>query len=97
MKWRILFESGLGLVVNVYFKLYCPCAKMLQSCLTLQLWTVAHQAPLSMGFLRQEEWNVLPCPPPGDLPDPGVKPMSLVSPELAGRFFISAKKYNLIC
>ena len=35
------------------------------------LWTIAHQAPLSMGLSRQEYWNGLPCPPPGDLPDPG--------------------------
>ena len=40
-------------------------------------WTVAHQAPLSMGFPRQEYWSRLPFPPPGDLPDPGIKPMSL--------------------
>ena len=39
-------------------------------------WTVAHQAPLSMGFSRQEYWSGLPCPPPGDLPDPGIKPTS---------------------
>ena len=38
--------------------------------------TVAHQAPLSMGFSRQENWSGLPCPPPGDLPDPGTKPQS---------------------
>ena len=38
--------------------------------------TVAHQAPLSMGFPRQECWSGLPCPPPGDLPDPGIKPES---------------------
>ena len=50
-------------------------------------WTVAHQAPLSMGFSRQEYWSGLPCPPPGDLPDPGIKPASLTSPALAGRFF----------
>ena len=36
-------------------------------------WTIAHQASLSMGFSRQEYWSELPCPPPGDLPDPGVK------------------------
>ena len=41
------------------------------------LWTVAHQAPLSMGFSRQEYWGGLPCPPPGDLPNPGIKPRSL--------------------
>ena len=39
-------------------------------------WTVAHQAPLSMGFSRQEPWSGLPCPSPGDLPDPGIKPRS---------------------
>ena len=39
-------------------------------------WTVAHQAPLSMGFSRQESWSGLPCPPPGDLPDPGIEPES---------------------
>ena len=47
-------------------------------------WTVAPQAPQSMGFLRQEYWGGLPFPSPGDLPDPGIK---LISPELAGRFF----------
>ena len=50
-------------------------------------WTVAHQAPLFMGFSRQEYWNRLPCPPPGDLPNPGLEPTSLVSPAFAGRFF----------
>ena len=45
-------------------------------------WTVAHQAPLSMGFSRQEYRSGLPCPPPGDLPDPGIKPMSPASPAL---------------
>ena len=47
-------------------------------------WTVARQAPLSMGFSRQEYWNGLPCPPPGDLPNPGIKP---TSPAMAGVFF----------
>ena len=50
-------------------------------------WTVACQAPLSMGFSSQEYWRGLPFPPPGDLPDPGIKPASLVSLALAGRFF----------
>ena len=40
-----------------------------------------------MGFSRQEYWTGLPCPPPGDLPDPGIKPMSLMLPALAGGFF----------
>ena len=53
-------------------------------------WTVVRQAPLSMGFSRQGCWSGLPFPPPGDLPNPGIEPESLVSPALAGRFFITA-------
>ena len=50
----------------------CPVSSVM---LTLcDLWTVAHQAPLSMGFSRQEYWGGLPCPPPGDLPNPGIEP-----------------------
>ena len=45
-------------------------------------WTVARQAPLSMGFSRQEYWSGLPCPPPQDLPNPGIKPVSPASPAL---------------
>ena len=48
----------------------------------MTLWTVACQAPLSMGFSRQEYWSGLPCPPPGDLHDPRMEPESSVSPEL---------------
>ena len=50
-------------------------------------WTVACQAPLSTGFPRQEYWSRLPFPPPNDLPNPGVKPVSPASSALAGRFF----------
>ena len=50
-------------------------------------WTVAQQAPLCMGFLRQEYWRGLPFPTPGDLSDPRIEPTSLGSPALAGRFF----------
>jgi len=50
---------------------------------------VAHQALLSMEFSRQENWGGLPFPSPGDLPDPGIKPMSPVSPALEGGFFIT--------
>ena len=46
------------------------------------LWIVAHQAPLSMGFARQEYRSHLPFPPPGNLPDPGIEPMSPMSPAL---------------
>ena len=50
-------------------------------------WTAVRQAPLFVGFSRQEYWSGLPCPPPGDLPKPGVEPVCLTSPALAGRFF----------
>ena len=49
--------------------------------------TVAHKAPLSMGFPRQKYWSGLPVPSTGDLPNPGIKPICLASPELAGSFF----------
>ena len=65
----------------------CLCAKLLQSFpLFATLWTVAHQDPLFVEFPRQEYGSWLPCPPPGNLPDPGIKPVSLTSPALAGRF-----------
>ena len=50
------------------------------------LYIKARQAALSMGFSRQEYWSGLPFPPPGDLPNPGIKPMSPVSPELLADF-----------
>ena len=58
-----------------------------QSCLLVTPWTVARQAPLSWQFFRQEYWSGLPFPTPGDLPDPGIEPMSPVSSALAGGFF----------
>ena len=67
---------------HTHMLLVCVCA---QSCLTP--WTVAHQAPLSMEFSRQEYWNGLLFPSPGDLPRPGIKPMSPMSPALVGRSF----------
>ena len=73
-------HRGRGAVKLLCVILLCSVA---QSCLTL--WTVAHQAPLSMGFSKQEYWSRLPFPPPGDLPHPGIKP---VSPALAGGVFI---------
>ena len=57
-------------------------------------WTVACQAPLSLGFSRQEDRRGLPCPPPGDFPDPGIKHVSLMSPALAGRFFTTSTTWE---
>ena len=58
------------------------------------LWTVALQAPLCMRFFRQEYWSGLPCPPPQDLPDPGMKSESLMFFALAGRFFITSTAWE---
>ena len=62
--------------------------------LFVTIWTVALQAPLSMGFSRQEYWGGLPCPPPGDLPNPEFEPMPLVSLALAGGFFTTSATWE---
>ena len=64
----------------------------------MTLWTVTCQAPLSMGFPRQEYWSGLPFPPPGDLPDPEIEPESSATPALADGFFTTeqpAKPLNV--
>ena len=83
--------------------MYLACL-VAQPCPTLLTpWTAARQAPLSMGFPRQEHWSRLPRPPPGELPDSGTAP---ASPELAGRVFTPgppgkptryALKYDVTC
>ena len=57
-------------------------------------WSVAHQAPLSMGFARQEYLSRLPCPPPGYLPDPGIELASLTSPALTGRLLTNCANWQ---
>ena len=59
-------------------------------------WTIAHQASLSIGFSRQECWSRLPCPPPGDLPDPGTEPTTLKSPALAGKLFTTSTTWEAL-
>ena len=54
------------------------------------------QAPLSMQFFRQEYWSGLPCPPPGDLPDPGIKPASLMYPALTCEFFTTNTTWDTL-
>ena len=61
------------------------------------LWTMAHQAPLSMGFSGQEYWGGLPCPPPGDIPNPGTEPESLTSPALAVTCFTTSIVCVCVC
>ena len=63
-------------------------------CLFATPWTVAPQAALSMGILQVRIPERLPFPPPGDLPNPGIEPMSTVSPALGGRFFTTEVSRN---
>ena len=58
----------------------CVCVYSVMSNFFATPWTVVHQAPLSMGFPRPEYWSGLPFPPPGELPNPGIEPMSPASP-----------------
>ena len=64
--------------------------------LSATLWTVAHQAPLCMGFSRQEYWRRFPRPSPGDLPGPRVEPASLASPARPGRFFTASATWEAL-
>ena len=66
-----------------------------QSCLTLcDPWTVAHQAPLSVGFSKQEYWSGLPCASLGDLPPPGIESASLMSPALAEKLVTTSATWE---
>ena len=87
----ICMDGSLQCLPEIITALLISCACML-NCFshvwlfaTLQI--VACQAPLSRRFSRQEYWSGLPCPPPGDLPNPEIEPMSLTSPALIGGFF----------
>ena len=93
-----LWSSGLY-AVSFSLSFVCVHAQLLQSCPTL--WDPRDCSPPGSsvhGFLQAVEW--LPCPPPGDLPNPGLKPVSPASPALAGRFFTtespSKPSYNMI-
>ena len=71
-------KSWFSLSLFFLFLYFLWCGLSCFSCVQLfaTQWTVAHQAPLSMGFFRQESWSELPCPPSGDLPNPGIEPGS---------------------
>ena len=73
----------------------CVSAKSLQSCLTL-CDPMDCSPPGSMGFSRQEYWSGLPCPPPGDLPHPGIESTSLISAALAGCFFTTSTTWEAL-
>ena len=70
------------------------CAKLLQSCLFVTLWTIACQAALSMAFSKPEYWSGPPFLPPGDLPNTGIEPEFLTSHALAARFFTTSATWE---
>ena len=102
--------SSASLCLSRYsFLLFCPvwpshaqtaspivCAKSFSRVWLCDPMDCSLQAPLSMGFSRQEHWSGLPCPPPGDLPDPGIRPVSLMSPALTGRFFTTSTSWEAL-
>ena len=72
-------------------------ARSLQLCPTFSaLWTIAHKVPLSLGFSRHEYWGGFPCPPPEDLPDPGMETTSPVSPALEGGVFTTSTAWEAL-
>ena len=89
--WQFLYSPIVTEPVEMVYLSYAAfvCVLSLISYVQLftTLWTIACQAPLSMEFSRQEYWSGLPCPSPRDLPNPGIEPMSLVPPALAGKIF----------
>ena len=74
---------------------WCACVKLLQSCLTLcDPMDCSLPGSSVLGFSRQAYWSGLPGTPSGDLPDPGIEPVSLMSPSLAGGFFTTSATYE---
>ena len=72
----------------------CVCVHVCVCVCCATPWIVVYWALLSMGFSRQEYWSGLPYPPPKDLPDPGIKPVSFASPALAGGFFTTSATWE---
>ena len=85
--------------IHIYIYIYTHTHVCMLSCfsrvwLFVTLWIIARQASLLVGFSRWEYWSGLPCSPPGELPDPGIKPMSLTSPVLSGRYFTTSAAWE---
>ena len=88
----------ISLVQAIFISLVHACMLSRFRCVQLFVtpWTVAHQTSLSMGFSRRECWSGLPCPPPEHLPNPGIKPVSLMSLALADELFITSATWEAI-
>ena len=92
--WLITLLSPCEIFLSISLDIYV-CAKSLSRVWLLVIpWTVACQAPLFMGFSRQEYWSGLPCPPPGELPDLGIEPKSHVS--CTGKWVLDLN-YHVCC
>ena len=92
------FLKIIPIVLNLFsiLEAVCACCHFNHVQLFATLQTIACWAPLSMGFYRQEYWSGLPHPPPGEFPDPGIKPASPVSPALADRFFTTSTTWEAL-
>ena len=95
-KLPICRSFGFEACMTLFNSTFTKCCLFSPAQLFVTPWTVVRQAPLSMGFSRQEYWTGLWCPPPGDLPNPGIKPTSLMSPALAGRFFTTSATWEAL-
>ena len=97
LTWWACHSSHLWFVPSLFILIILlVCAKSLSHVwLFVTLWTVVCQAPLSMGFSRQEYWSGLPFPLPGDCPHPSIKPASLTSPALAGEFSTTSATWEV--
>ena len=93
LMWTSFIDCGQALL-NLWQYCFCFGCMLRHIWLFVTLWTGDQQAPLSMGFSRQEYWSGSPCPPPGNLSDPGIKLLSLTFPALAGRFFTTSATWE---
>ena len=97
-KFRVLKIPGVFLMFSMWWYLLRFLWEHVRSLSGVQLfatlWNVACQVPLSMGFSRQEYWQGWPFPSPGDLPNPGIKQLSLMFPALADRFFTTSTSWE---
>ena len=87
--WRFVVNICIIIMVHVCGLSHFSCVQLFAT-----LWTIACQSSLSIGFSRHEYWSGLPCLPPGDLPDPGTEPSSLVSSALTGGFFTTSTTWE---
>ena len=84
-------NAAMNTLVHACVRSHFSCVRLCET-----LWIRACQDPLSTAFSRQEHWSGLPCPPPGNLPDPGIEPASLTFPALAGGFFATSTTWEIL-